>query len=330
MRLHIEPLGFAINPENIDQGFTQSEMQTLDDCAEKWYLSYNLMLQKREQFSWALTYGSWIHAALEEWYTSKCKHYTWEPEIPMAKKKFMSAAMLAEEDYWREVGRVQMEVYTSHYKGDRKTLQPLQNGIEQIVEIEFEGLKLKGMIDFRMFHTLREGNYMMDHKTCSRLDKQTTMGWDFRFQFMFYLWLVWKNWPDVKSKGMIINAIKKPTLRIGTEKGESIEAFGQRVNQHMLEKPEEYFYREALPLTKGSLQKFEDTILRLKLNRFKMFRDPKVSDEYKIAILRNKNTGHCLSYGQPCPFLPACQHGLELEGFQYNVRETKHEELEIE
>lgn len=329
MKLHVDPLQFSINPDNLDQGFTQSEMQTLDDCAEKWYLGYNLMLKKRGTFSWALQYGSWIHAALEEWYTSGCKHYTWEPELPAKQRGFMNAEMLSLEDFWREVGRVQMEVYTSHYKQDRKVLQLLQDGVEQIIEIEFEGIKLKGMIDVLFFHKLREQNLIMDHKTCSRLDKQTTMGWDFRFQFMFYSWLAWKKWSDIKIKGTMINAIKKPGLIYNPSK-ENIEGYGARVNQHMLEKPEEYFYREVLLLTKGKLQQFEDTILRPKLNRINLFRNPKISDEIKFSILRNKNTGHCNAYGQACPFLPACQHGLEIEGFQYNVREHKHEELENE
>lgn len=323
----IDPQQFTINPGNIAEGFTQSEMQTLDDCAEKWYLSYNLLLKKRGSFSWALTYGSWIHSALEEFYTCKGR-YTWEPEIPMDKKKFMSAAMLADEDYWREIGRVQMEVYASYRKKDLKILQPLQDGVEQILDIEFEGIRFKGMIDLVLFHTLHNGNFIMDHKTCSRIDKQTTMGWDFRFQFMFYSWLAWKKWPDLKIKGTLINAIKKPGLQ--RKQGESIQAFGQRVNFDMLEKPEAYFYRERLLLTKGALQRFEDTILRPKINRIKLFRDPKISDETKFAILRNKNTGHCLAYGQACPFLACCQHGTEIEGFQYHTREHKHEELETE
>lgn len=323
----VSPLQFSINPDNIAEGFTQSEMQTLDNCAEKWYLAYNMMLKRNGAFSWALTYGSWIHEALEQWYTNGCEDYTWAPEIPMKVKQFMSVATLADEEYWKEVGRVTMEVYTSYYKKDRKILQLLQNlGPEQIVEIEFEGIRLKGMIDLPFRHLMYKKKYIMDHKTCSRIDKQTTMGWDFRFQFMFYNWLAWKKWPKKNFRGTFINAIKKPGL-IWNRQKESLPEHIVRVNQHMLDKYEEYFYRERLPNTKDSLQRFEDTMLRPKLNRIKMLRDPKISDETKFAFLRNKNTDHCLAYGKPCEFLAACQHGLEIEAFQYHVRETKHEEL---
>lgn len=330
LRIHVTPLQFSINPDNIAEGFTQSEMQMLDDCPEKWYLTYNMMLKKRGAFSWALQYGTWIHSALEEWYTSGCRSYTWEPEIPMHVKKFLSAPMLALEEYWREIGRVQMQVYVSHYKKDRKVLQLLQKlGAEQIVDLSFEGIRLKGLIDLPIKHLLRNANFIMDHKTCSRLDKQTTMGWNFRFQFIFYNWLAWKAWPEYKFKGTIINAIKKPALQFNPQK-ESVHEHTQRVQESMMEKPDEYFYREPLLLTKGNLQEFEDTILKPKLHRIKLFRDPKISDEIKFAILRNKNTSHCVAYGQACPFLPACQHGLETEAFQYHVRETKHEELNNE
>lgn len=320
---------FTINPANLAEGFTQSEMQLMDDCPEKWYLTYNLMLKKRGEFSWALQYGTWIHGALEEWYTSGCKRYTWEPELDNKHKQFMGAAKLAEMDYWVAVGRLQMEMYVRHYKADRKNLQPLQDGIEQVVDIEFEGIRLKGMIDLRMFHVLRDKNMMLDHKTCSRIDKQMTTGWAFRFQFMFYLWLVWKKWPKSKTRGMIINAIRKPGLVFNKQK-ESIEEHIQRIQIDMMEKPESYFYREALPLTKGALQRFEDTILRPKLERIKMFRDPHVSDKIKFAILRNKNTNHCMAYNHPCQFLGACKNGLDIEAFQFHVREVKHEELETE
>src|SRR5262245_44633731 len=102
---------FQINPEIIDEGFTQSEMQLWDNCPEKWYLGYNLMLQQRGKFSWALQYGTWIHAAMEEFYATKGKRWRVDPIVP--NKQFLSAQIMAEHGYWAKLAQLQMEIYAS-------------------------------------------------------------------------------------------------------------------------------------------------------------------------------------------------------------------------
>lgn len=317
------PIEFVINPALIGEGVTQSEMQTADNCGELWYLRYNLMLGLRGKFSWALTYGSWIHAALEEFYKTKGKRWHIDPVI--RDKQFLRGDTLKDIDYWTQLAEVQMSIYASHYKGDFAFWQIKQT--EFIVDFEFEGIRLKGMIDLFVKSLVHKGYYVVDHKTTGRLDKQTVLGWDFRLQFMFYCWLAWKMWGDeLPVHGYYINAMKKPQLRRNPDK-ESIPAFLQRVQTDMMANDEKYFYRERLRLKKGDLQRFEDTILRPKLFKIKLLLNPKVDDSIKAAIIRNKNTDHCMHYGQPCEFMRACQHGLELEKFSFHRRKVKHQEL---
>lgn len=290
-----------------------------------WYLRYNLLLQYRGRFSWALTYGSWVHAALEEFYATKGKRWHIDPVVK--DKHLLSAKTLADFDYWAALAQLTMDIYTSHYKGDFKFWKVKE--VEFIVDLEFEGVRLKGMIDLFVESLVHGGYYVVDHKTTGRLDMQTVLGWDFRLQFMFYCWLAWKMWGDEKRvRGYYINAIKKPQLRRGVN--ESVPAFLQRVQTDMLANDEKYFYRERLRLKKNDLLHFENTILRPKLARVKMLMNPKVPVETKAAIIRNKNTGHCLHYGQPCEFLPMCQHGMEIEKHAYRTRGVKHQELEEE
>lgn len=315
-------LDFEINPEMIGQGLTQSEMQTWDNCAEKWYLGYNLLLARRGKFSWALTYGGWCHSAWEEWYSTKGKRWHWNPVIK--DQKFLSAEVLSDMDYWQKLGKLQMEIYTSHYKGDFNFFKI--EAVEEIVEVEFEGILLKGMIDLLVWSNQFKGYYMIDHKTTGKLDKQVTMGWDFRLQFMFYCWLARKKWgKDMPIKGYFVNAMKKPELKRGVN--ESVDSFLQRVQTQMLEEDKKYFYRERLLLTKDDLQYFEDHILRPKIERVKMLLNPKISDEIKMFLVRNKNTDHCLTYGKPCEFMAACRKGLHLEKESFRIRPYKHEEL---
>lgn len=312
---------FEINPDMIGEGLTQSEMQCWDNCPEKWYLGYNQMLSRKGKFSWALTYGSWMHNALEEFYQTKGKRWAWNPELKDT--KFLSQEILAEREYWEALGRLQMEIYTSHYKGDFDFYDVLAT--EEQIDFEFEGVRLKGMLDVYSYSKAHKGHYVWDHKTTGRLDKQTIMGWDFRLQFMFYCWAASKIWKKQPVHGFIVNAIKKPQLKRGQT--EPLAAFLQRVQADMLTQPEKYFYRERLRLKAEDLLHFEETILRPKLQRVKMLFDPAIPPSVKSFLVRNKNTDHCLTYGQPCEFMNICKHGLEIEREFFQVREHKHMEL---
>lgn len=326
LRKEVPLLEFEINAESIGEGLTQSEMQQWDNCPEKWYLGYNLMLHRRGKFAWPLVYGGWMHSALEEFYTTKGKR--WSLDTTIKDKAFIAHEQLAQEDYWKGVAEVQMSCYASHFKNDSKIMRPV--AIEEIIDFEFEGIRLKGMVDiFAQDLTTKEPSYYVwDHKTTGRIDKTTVLGWDFRFQFMFYCWLATKidKWKGLPCKGFMVNAIKKPAIKQGVN--QSLDSFLQRLQSDMMERPEQYYYREKLLLKKGNLEHFENQILRPKLNRIKMLFDPNISDDIKASLLRNKNTDHCISkYGSVCEFLPACQHGLAIEGHQYRKREVKHQEL---
>jgi len=318
-------LDFTIDPAMFAEGFTQSEMQLMDDCGEAWYLRYNLGLAKHGSFSWALTYGSAIHSFLEEFYTTGGKRWSFNLDIDRKKIATLPLSVMEDLEYWQKLGQIQSEIYASYYKQDHLNFTPVEDGVERIADMEFEGIRLKGMLDLFFKHVAYKGYYMLDHKTAGRIDAQTVLGWDFRFQFMFYCWLAWKIWPQYPVKGYFINAIKKPALRQG--KAETLPALMARIRADMLGEPEKYFYRDRLLLTKDALQRFEDQVLRPKLHRIRLLIDPKISDDTKISIIRNKNTNHCLAYGQSCQFLGACQHGLDIEINGFMKRAAKHEEL---
>ncbi len=318
--LKLEKLDFHLNAASIGQGMTQSEMQCWDNCPEKWYLGYNLMLALRGKHSWALTYGSWIHEALDEYYKTKGKRWHIDPKV--RDKHFLNAQQLSEYDYWVELANVQMSIYASHYKNDFKFFNILTT--EEIIEFEWQGVLLKGMVDMFLQEKKTGKFFMKDHKTTGKIDKQVVMGWDFRLQFMFYVWLCLKTKRQSPS-GYFVNAMKKPQLKQGAN--ETTKQFLQRVQIDMLSRPEVYFYRERLVLLKGDMEHFEKNILQPKIDRLKVLQDPKVSDSIKIMMARNKNTDYCLHYGQPCEFMRVCKNGLAVEKAAYRKREVKHMEL---
>ena len=95
--------------------------------------------------------------------------------------------------------------------------------------------------------------------------------------------------------------------------------------------PEKYYYRQKLLMNKNNLQRFESFVLAPKLRRIQLLTNPNISDSIKLSIVNNPNTDYCQKYqGYECEFLPLCEHGFGLEGFQYEKKTVKHEELEAE
>lgn len=326
------PEDFHLNPDLLTEGITQSEMQTLDNCPERWNNRYNLMIEKKGEFAWSTTYGGWIHSALEEWYSSGCRQYSLNFNF-RHKPLSPNPEWRREKEYYEALAEVQMQVYTSFYKNDKKVLRLKDAKVEEIVRLEYEFddrvFLLTGMIDMLVYHEGRRGFFTLDHKTSQRMDRSTVMGWDFRFQFMFYCWLAKKKWPKIKILGWIPNGIKKPQLRWNQDK-EDLQEHMARVRTDMLEFPDKYFYRDVLPFTKNAIERFERVSLRPKLIRYKLLTDPKTPMEVKVALGRNQNSDYCVKYGAKyaCPYLPLCQKGPEINGFMYQKREHKHEELQ--
>lgn len=304
-------------------GWTQSEITTMDDCSMIWFWRYGMLLRRKGWFSWASVYGTAFHSTMEEMYATKGKR--WSPAaLVIPQGIVLTKQQLVEKEYWERVLKVQTERYADRWKDDFELFN-IQK-LERDVDITFEGIRLRGKIDLT-FITLDGRLWLLDHKTTSRLDLKTVAGWDFRFQFMFYLWLAMQEMPDEKFAGYYINAIKKPTIR--QKQNESIDGYFARLEQSMAAEPDEYFYRDRLLLTKTSISHFEEFVLRPKLNRIKLLTSSETPAIFKETMVANPNTNRCQLYGV-CEFLPLCQHGFSRESFQYEQRAAKHEELNNE
>jgi hypothetical protein len=315
---------FQLNPKSLVEGFTQSELSMMSNCSMKWNLGYNMMLRKRGSFSWALIVGSAFHSTMEQMYATKGKR--WErAEFVFPDDVILTGQDQQKKEYWEQVLQIMLEAYAQQYKDDFTQLQVLPEGNEMDVDLEFEGIRLRGKIDL-WFLLRKKEKWMMDHKTTSRLDRNVVMGWDFRFQFMFYLWLLQRLQGKNAARGMYINAIKKPQLRQGEK--ESLPSFVQRIRTDYFARPETYFYREPLRLMKESMEHFENVVLRPKIEKLKLLCNPDVPHLQKVAMFTDMNTDYCQVYNTACQFLPICQHGLAAHREEYIQKTTKHEELE--
>lgn len=307
-----------IRPETFSQGFSQSEIGTWDNCAEKWYLSYNHRLERKGTFEWHFLYGDGVHKTLEDFYNGIEQIATLQDFLPEG--VVLTTEQEDELGKWQAILQVQMERYWKHYVDDLSVWTPWTN--EAVVEVEFEGIKFTGKIDLGFCVDGHTDRILMDHKTYGLDD---SVGWQFRFQFMFYIWLAQKA-TGKKIDQFWVNGIKKPQLRQG--KDESLASFAVRINQAMIQEPEKYFQRQQLHMIQNSMEHFEQRVLRPKIERLQLLtqRDPSAS--IIEALVRNQNTHSCVTYGNTCQFLPICQHGYKREGHFYQQREHKHVELQ--
>lgn len=310
-----------------EEGWTQSEITTWDDCAMMWFWRYGLLLRRKGRINWHSTYGTAFHTTMEEAYSTKGER--WHPApLVLPEGHVLDAKGLVMKEYWERTLKVQTTRYIDYHKNDFTDFKV--DKIEIDVDFVFEGIRLRGKIDLTFI--THDGRYwLLDHKTTSRLDLKTVAGWDFRFQFMFYLWLAMKACPEKQFAGYYINAIKKPTIE--QRKNESIDSFFARLDMEMAMEPEKYYYRDRLLLTSTSISHFEKTVLGPKLKRIKLLTNPQVpaivKEDLMEVLLQNPNTNRCQLYGV-CEFLPLCQHGYDREGFNYEQRPEKHEELSNE
>lgn len=304
-------------------GFTQSELTSWSNCHEQWYRGYNQRLRRKGVLNWAYIYGDAMHDSLESFYRNMDGTYELATlQIPE------DAMMLAEDElkerYFTELLPRQMERYAKYYANDFENWQI--DAAEQIVTVEYEGIKFTGKIDLLICEDDFHGP--LDHKTMGAFSPEIFAGYNFRFQFLFYAWLVWKK-TGIRPTCIWWNGIKKPQLKQG--KNESFESFMVRIEGDMRLEPEKYMKRQKLPIEEDyHLDHFEKRILGPKLSSLKTLTDATTSGIILESLARDMNTSNCVKYGKPCEFLALCQHGFKQEGLSYSARGSKHEELESE
>lgn len=308
-----------IRRDRFDLGFTQSEISAWDDCAEKWYLGYNHLLRKRGSWADYFIFGDGVHVTLKRYYTDGSQEIA---TLQFPDDVIVTGELEFKLRYMQAMLNVLMERYFVYYKDDLSVLEI--NLVEEVVEFEWEGIKFKARIDLLATILGQSGYFLSDHKSSSREESYSFAGYSFRFQFMFYFWIVQKAY-DIKIAKFLVNHIKKPALKQG--KNESLESFTVRVRQDMIQTPEKYFQRTWLPMIQNSMEHFEERVLKPKVERLKLLTQPATSASIVEVIARNQNSGACTQYGQCCPFMSICQDGFKKAGFQYVERKDKHEEL---
>ena len=315
------PPPLLINRNTISEGFTQSEFSDMS-CFQRWNYRYNQLLVKPGVEKIYFVVGGAFHDAMEQFYHTKG---VWAKVATLQFKEHDVPAMtdITKLDYWNHVLPAMVEAYTIYYRSD-----PIKWNIihtEREVDIMYRGYRLRGKIDLTAFlNNKTQQKWIWDHKTTFTLDLTMVAGWDFRFQFMFYIWLMSICEPDLKLTGFVVNAVKKPALRL--KQNESLPTFAARVKQDMIEEPAKYFYRSEYPITKDALDHFQREVVDPKIDKIDfIIRNP--GHPLSASLMKEKNTDECQKWGgSPCPYIDLCRHGESMRAL-YTTKPAKHEEL---
>lgn len=323
--------------QSFAEGITQSEIMTRGTCCRKWMFRYILNLRKRGSFSWYLVFGDAIHRMLEEYY--ELAHVNGEvdptaeikcPAFDYPKDVILNPAQHEEAEYWKLLAEKLIQHHGRFYQKIDNKMIILQT--ERLLEYEYRGFRLRGVIDLGFEED--ESYYVMDHKTTADITDNLILGFQFRFQFLFYSWLV-RQIEGKRPAGFIVNALKKPKERRSIRNAESVQSFVARIGRNIAHEPSEYFRRIQVPLDDGMLERFQDTVLDPVITQFQWLEDATCPQTYTVfgrkdkeAMLITANTDACRQWNTVCEYLDLCCNNLEDFAGEFIQDEVKHPELE--
>ncbi len=303
--------------ETLNEGFTQGELSTMDECLFKWNKRYNERLELEGWYKIALLTGSAWHGFMENIYGSAGENQT-VPALELPENAVTSEAdhhkILQQQSMLEGMAKAYIKKYTKEIESIRiKFLEK-----EIAYTHEYRGIPIK--IQFKL-DLLPEGTrQLFDHKTTAMLRNEILAKWDFKFQFMFYCWGLAKALGLKEVKEFTVNAVRKPQLR--PHQREPWIAYRRRVEMDMLAKPDQYFYRSTIDVNKEMLNHFEQEILVPKFERLWMMRQIPESKMWE-----NKNTEACHTFNETCQFFPICAEGASTKG--YIRLEKKHTHYDL-
>lgn len=313
-------MDFKIGLHHKKEGWSQSELTTGDDCWYKWYLKYDRLLDPAEA-NIKFAVGTAWHKIMEDIYNSKGKGFS-APHCEYEGNPHLSSEREALLEQWDKILTVYAEEYLILYKDDFANLQ-IESVEEEVAhKIDLDGMEilLRGKIDLQVM--FGKQFQVWDHKSTAGMNAALLRGWDFKFQFMFYIWLVTQTLKGKKVGKFIVNAMIKPTKRVKIN--QSLQGYLAELRKDIRCEPKKFFHREPLLLTEGKLDRFESNILMPKLNRIALLQDSETPQVVLSALLA-PNTVSCMNFGEYCPFFDLCEHKIDPSRFE--KRQQKHTEL---
>ncbi len=162
--------------------------------------------------------------------------------------------------------------------------------------LTFQGI-IDGVIEIKKGKT--KGLWVIEHKTTKDLSYTTVDSIKVSNQTLGYIYAVQKLL-GVKPKGIIWNAIRKPSKRL--KKNQTINEYCTELEEDYIARPDFYFFRQQLFINKSAIATWLEEKEQVALDMGFCYDNP---EEKKIWY---KNTDICGMYGG-CEFAPLCFRG---------------------
>lgn len=292
-------------------GITQSLLQTWMSCRMKAKLSLEGWTSTRN--SYALTYGTIVHAVLEQVYNGirlkeitvipsekTIKSYTKRVELQYRKENkiintetesmLQECLLIAEitlpeyfkfwwkTDYykinWRNLEQEFKIPYTTK-KGDKTFIRGKKDGVTGVKYVKLFETKTKSMVN---------------------LDDLIDTLW-YEFQVKIYNWAIKKTYKQLPS-GVNYNIIRKTSLT--KRVNEPLVIFGKRVREDIKKRPDFYFMRLDISIAPKDMENFDEELDNI-VQEF--------IDWRKGKLKTYQNTSACVDKYGRCPFLNICSRG---------------------
>lgn len=304
---------------------------TFRNCRRRAYWRYVEGLKSVDRAP-ALVQGDLVHRALAAIYETGGTAYAF---VDVLDEFFTDAAGDAGMQQYGHIALAMMEAYVDHYPREEFEVIAIEKPFVGEITNPFTGAKSRSFLMGGKVDGLvrtSDGLFILEHKTCSRIDGAYLDRLWSDMQVQFYSLYV--TWEGEKVIGTIYNMLEKPRLEM--KGGETDAEFEERklgmkqpgrAKQQMAETDEEYqdrlrawyaaeprFHREVIYFTPEDLDEQRMLIWEL-------------SQQYLQAARQGKgsfyqNTSQCFNYNRACEFLPLCQsHGSEAVKCAFYVNE---------
>lgn len=281
--------------------WTVSRLKTYQVCPFKEMLRYRKKLAPISGRR-ALTFGSAVHKGLETWDIDEALDLL-ITDYPMnqeeADEQDIASVTLKAllNGFFRRYER-----FTNH-KPEFEFMLPMRTGRGKSTTMAIAGkLDDLAFIDGRW--------WIVEYKTASRLDGGYFDRLYVDSQITMYMYAMDQMGYD--PAGVIYRVIRKPSLRRGQK--ETLEAFLERLNGDIEQRPDFYFMERQLYRTKDDLKEFEKTL----------YEEAKLEARQYKSGKCFKHTTSCSMYGA-CEYLPICMGEAGALEAMYEYREPNEE-----
>ena len=315
-------------------GVTQSMMQMFLSCPIQCSLYYGHGYTPVNRLNSPMLFGNICHSILEKAYSSV------QPPLPGIIEAYLREYVQSEtqerlytnlvsserKEYDIEVVKASaiMRAYFINYFDDFKNNWEFAEKIFKVPYTFSDGKRtyITGKIDGGFIRTVADTSNLivMDHKCMGRINwGQIIKLQPVDIQLKTYLWAMFKM--GNKPVKFIYNIIRNPSKKPLERKDESLDTFRERLFNEVLNTPDEYFFRNEIPICYEEIEKWEREFLQYVLRDMRRWYETKYKwpEYYKPTALKNE-------YGSLSPMTDLILTG-DMTG--YYQRKNVFEELVI-